>query len=252
MVNKLKAAALACAGVLLISSAAGAADIKYRLAAVYSPHTTRIHAPGYLSWASQLPKDHRNGGQDYWGFLGEANLGKGSLNIDYLTGTSRSVKGGLDEAANSPTFNPLTAEQSETMTLYAGYTVLDNPLIGKVDVTLGYFRMWAQPSISPANWYDGIEYGVKGRREWKGGYALTYRLGYLPVVAAHGYVSDAGLMSGDNIWNFRAGGEAPVYKALSVIGGYESTRAENKVLVGGGSRAVVGFSGFYFGALYAF
>ena len=249
MVNKLKSIA---ALIILASSTAMAGDIQYRLAAIYSPHATKIHAPGYLKASDQLPKDHKNSGQDYWGFLGEASLGKASLNIDYLTGTSKKVKGGLDTTTNSATFNPLTYEQSETMTLYAGYNVIDSPLIGKLDATLGYFRMWAQPSISPANWYDGIEYGVKVRREWKGGCALTARLGYLPQVEAHGYVSDDGKMSGNNIWNFRAGAEVPVFKALSVIGGYESTRAENKVLVGDWSTAVVKFAGYYFGALYAF
>lgn len=253
MVSKLKSAVACLMAVAGGSASTGAMaeDIQGRLSVIYSPHKTNIHAPGYLISVGQLPRDSSNKGSDYWGILGEVNYGKVSLGVDYLTGTSDTISGALDFTPNSPTFNPLTHEQSETLALHAGYNVLDNPVIGKMDATLGYFRMWAQPSISPANWYDGLEIGVKGRRSWDGGFALTYRFGYLPSVTAHGYVADDNLMEGKYMWNFRIGAEVPVFKNISAIGGYQRTRAVNKVVVDG-SDAVVLFSGFYLGGMYSF
>lgn len=253
MVNKLKLATACLTAIAGFSASTGAMaeDVQGRLSVIYSPHKTTIVAPGYLISQGQLPRDPSNDGPDYWGVLGEVNFGKVSLGVDYLTGTSKTISGALDFTPNSPTFNPLTHEQSETLALHAGYNVLDNPVIGKMDATLGYFRMWAQPSISPANWYDGLEIGVKGRRSWDGGFAITYRLGYLPSVTAHGYVADENLMEGRNMLNFRIGGEVPIFKSLSAIGGYQRTRAENKVVVDG-SKAVVTFSGFYIGGMYSF
>lgn len=253
MANKLKLVAACLTAVAGFSASAGALaeDVQGRLSVIYSPHKTDIHAPGYLISQGQLPRDPTNKGSDYWGVLGEINLGKISLGLDYLTGTSNSISGALDFTPNSPTFNPLTHEQSETLALHAGYTVLDNPVIGKMDATLGYFRMWAQPSISPANWYDGLEIGVKGRRSWDGGFAITYRLGYLPSVSAYGYVADENLMEGKTMLNFRVGAEVPVTKNISAIGGYQKTRAVNKVVVDG-SDAIVNFSGFYIGGMFSF
>ncbi|MBK9443580.1 MAG: hypothetical protein IPN53_20745 [Comamonadaceae bacterium] len=238
------------AGVVAASSAL-AEETQGRIAIIVSPHTTDISAPGYLLSAGQLPKDHSNSGNGYVGFLGEINYGQVSLAIDYLTGTSDTVAGGLDFSPMSPTFNPLTYEQSETLTVYAGYNILDNSAIGKLDATLGYFKLWAQPSISPANWYDGVEIGIKGRRTWDGNFAVTYKLGYVPSVSVHGYMKDYNLMTGKNIWNMRFGAEIPVFKNFSGVLGYQKTRAENKVVVDG-SAAIVTFSGFYVGAMYSF
>jgi len=253
MSNKIKIALVCCAA---IGAATGthsvlAQEAQGRIAIIFSPHTTDISAPGYLASVGQLPKDHSNSGTGYRGFLGEISYGKVSMGVDYLTGTSDTVAGGLDFSPMSPTFNPLTHEQSETLTVLAGYNILDNPVIGKLDATLGYFRLWAQPSISPANWYDGAEIGIKGRRTWDGNFALTYKLGYVPSVSVHGYMKDDNLMTGKNIWNMRIGAEIPVFKNFSGVFGYQKTRAENKVVVDG-SSAIVTFSGFYIGAMYSF
>jgi hypothetical protein len=199
----------------------------------------------------QLQKDHSNSAQGYYGFLGEVNFGKVSIGVNYLNGTSDTVAGGLDFSPRSQTFNPLTHEQSETLTVLAGYNIVDSSVIGKVDATLGYFRLWAQPSISPANWYDGPELGIKGRMPLGGDAALTYKLGYVPTVAVHGYMKDDNLMEGRNIWNIRLGAEIPLNKSISGIVGYERTRAENRVVVDG-STAIVTFSGFYIGGMYSF
>lgn len=251
MLNKARILSTCCAGMLLsTSSLVFAEDAQVRMALIYSPHRTEISAPGYLASVGQLPKDHSNSAQGYYGFLGEANFGKVSLGVNYLNGTSDTVTGGLDFSPKSLTFNPLTHEQSETLTVLAGYNVIESPVFGKLDATLGYFRLWAQPSISPANWYDGPELGIKGRMPL-GGTTFTYKLGYVPAVGVHGYMKDENLMEGKNIWNIRLGAEIPFNKNISAIVGYDRTRAENRVVVDG-STAVVTFSGFYIGGMYSF
>ena len=245
------AAALASVSTMISVPALAADGPEIRLALIYSPHETKLSAPGYLVSAGQLPKDHKNEGDNYLGFMGEVDFGQVSLGLEYLTGTSDKPAGALDMSPNSPTFNPLTGEESETLTLYAGYNVLKNDIIGELDVTLGYFRMWAQPMISPANWYDGLEVGIKGRRTWDNGFALTYRVGYVPDPSVHGYMEDYNLMKGDYILNYRIGAEMPVYGGFSAIGGYQHTKGMNTATVDG-SDAVVKFSGFYIGAMYSF
>jgi len=251
MLNKLKLAVVCWAAMTALSTSSGAMaeDVQGRLSIIYSPHKTVLSAPGYLASMGLPPKEHENKGQDYYGLMGELYFGKVSVAADYLTGTSDTVAGGANFMA--PTFNPLTHENAETLNLNIGYTVLDNPVIGKMDATLGYFRMWASPTISPPNWYDGPEIGIRGRRSWDGGFALTYKVGYVPTVSVHGYMKDHDLMTGRNVWNYKLGAEIPVYKNLSAIGGYQRTRAENRVVVDG-STAVVTFSGFYIGGMYSF
>lgn len=228
-----------------------ATDPTFRLAVIASPHKTELSAPSYMTNVGQLPKDHSNEGADYYGFLGEANFGKVSFGVDYLTGTSNSVSGGLDFTPNSPTFNPLTHVNTELLTLLAGYNVVDHPAIGKLDVTLGYFRQWDQPSISPANWFDGLEIGIKGRRTWNDKFALTYRVGYVPDLTNHGFAKDANVMAGKNAWNFRLGAEVPVYKNLSVVAGYEKIVAKYRFVVDGSDISATS-SGFYLGGMVSF
>ncbi|MDD2853101.1 MAG: hypothetical protein PHY09_14545 [Desulfuromonadaceae bacterium] len=237
-----------------------AEDVNGQIAVIYSPHKTELSAPGYLAGAGELPKDHENDGSNYWGLMGEVNYGKVSLSVDYLRGKSKKVSGGAN-FADPYTFNPLTYENSDTFDLTLGYNVIDNAIMGKTDITLGYFRMWASPTISPPNWYDGPEIGIKGRRTWDGGNALIYKVGYVPAVEVHGYMKDDNLMKGKNIINVKVGGEFPIFESISAVGGYMWTRAENVVVAneqnGGalyqyGDSAVVKFSGFYFGAMYHF
>jgi hypothetical protein len=245
---------LSSAGVVM------AEDVKGQIAVIYSPHKTRLRAPGYLAGAGELPKDHENEGNNYWGLMAEVNYGKVSLSGDYLKGKSDKIDGG-DDFSKPYTFNPLTYENSDTLDLALGYNVLDDTLLGKLDVTLGYFRLWASPTISPPNWYDGPEIGIKGRRTWGKGNAIIYKVGYVPAVSVHGYMKDSNLMKGKDIWNVKVGGEFPLYENISAVGGYMWTRAENVVIANDtngealykyGSAAVVKFSGFYFGAMYSF
>ena len=242
---------------LAASSCAMAGDLPaateptFRLAVIVSPHKTELSAPSFMASVGQLPKDHSNEGAGYYGFLGEANFGKVSLGVDYLTGTSNTVAGGLDYTPNSPTFNPLTHVNTELISLLAGYNVVDHPAIGKLDVTLGYFRQWDQPSISPANWFDGLEIGIKGRRAWDDKFALTYRIGYVPNLAAHGNAKDANVMTGKNAWNFRLGAEVPVHKSFSVVAGYEKIVAKYKFVVDDSNISATS-AGFYLGGMVSF
>ncbi|MCF8167036.1 MAG: hypothetical protein K9K38_03885 [Rhodoferax sp.] len=225
-----------------------AADPEFRLAVIASPHKTELKT--YDN--AMQPKEYSNGGNGFYGFLGEANFGKVSLSVDYLTGTSNTVPGGLDFTPNSPTFTPLTHANTEVLTILGGYNVVNHPLIGKLDVTLGYFRLWEQLSVAPANWFDGLEIGIKGRRSWDDKFALTYKLGYVPDMAVHGYVKDSNMLIGKNVLNLRLGAEVPVYKNISVVAGYERTAAEDRFVIDDSKKLTMVFSGFYIGCMVNF
>ena len=230
------------------------AEPQYRLAVIYSPHKTELHAPNYLQSQGFLPKDHSSSGANYYGFMGEVNFGDINLSLDYLAGTADSYPGATD-TTNNNSFNPLSDQQTETLTHLIGYNVLNSPIFGRWDATVGYCRIWEQKAVTPANWYDGLEFGVKGRRTWKGGFALVYKLGYVPFASLHGFMKDYNHMSGDNILNAKFGVEIPVvngaYGSLSAIGGYLWSRTENRALFDG-SGAIATFSGFYLGGMYSF
>ncbi len=249
---KKKCAVLACAlsTSLMASSVVRAEDVKGSLSILYSPHTTNLSAPGYLQHYGQLPIDHENKGNGYYGFQGEVGYGRYSLSVDYLTGTSNTIAGAADFASPT-TFNPLTYETSEVIDLRAGYSIIESGPIGTLDATLGYFRMWASPTISPPNWYDGLELGLRGRFRVHDSFTFTCELGYVPNVSVHGYMKDANLMKGRYLVNYMIGGEVPVGKDISIIGGYKGLRAVNKVVVDG-SEAIVKFTGFYVGGAYNF
>jgi hypothetical protein len=243
---------------LVTTSMVQAEDVKGSLSILYSPHTTGLSAPGYLQYLKQLPIDHENKGKDYYGFQGEVNYGKYLLSIDYLTGTSNRIAGALDLdlTVNPPnfipdSFNPLSYESSETVDISAGYSILGGGSGDKLAATVGYFRLWASPAISPPNWYDGLDIGLKGKYSVHKSLALTGSFGYLPNVSVHGYMKDYNYMKGKNMVIYTIGADVPLGSDISIIGGYKSLRAVNKV-VHDGSDAVVKFTGFYVGGLYNF
>jgi hypothetical protein len=242
---------------LVTTSMVQAEDVKGSLSILYSPHKTDLSAPGYLSSLAQLPIDHENKGDDYYGFQGEVNYGKYLLSIDYLSGTSNRIAGALDQDTAIPpnfipeSFNPLSYESSETLAISAGYSIFGSGSGDKLAATVGYFRMWASPAISPPNWYDGVEIGLKGKYSVHKSLALTGKLGYVPDVSVHGYMKDGNLMTGKNLVNYSIGAEVPLGADISIVGGYKSLRAVNRVVVDG-SDAVVKFSGFYVGGSYNF
>jgi len=247
---------------LVTTSMLQAEDVKGSLAILYSPHKTLLSAPGYLSHSNppQLPIDHENKGSDYYGFQGEVNYGKYLLAIDYLSGTSNTIAGALDRDAAGfipATFNPLSYESSETLDISAGYSILGGGSGDKLAATVGYFRLWASPAISPPNWYDGVEIGLKGKYSVHKSLALTGKIGYLPDVSVHGYMKnpdthpDLPYMTGKSMLIYTIGAEVPLGADISIIGGYKSVRAVNKV-VEDGSDAVVKFTGYYVGGSYNF
>jgi len=243
---------------LVTTSMVQAEDVKGSLSILYSPHTTHLSAPGYLGNLGQLPIDHENTGNEYYGFQGEVNYGRYLLSIDYLSGTSDKIAGAADYSVpKSTTFNPLTYESSETLDISAGYSILGAGSGDKLAGTVGYFRMWAFPAISPPNWYDGVEIGLKGKYSVHKSLALTGRFGYVPDVSVHGFMKDdrsmtgGQLMTGRYLVNYTIGAEVPLGADISIIGGYKSIRAVNKVVLGG-STAVVKFTGLYIGGTYNF
>jgi len=246
---------------LVITSLVQAEDVKGSLSILYSPHTTDLSAPGYLQSLGQLAIDHQNKGNEYYGFQGEVNYGKYLLSIDYLSGTSDRIPGALNTDAGGSfikdSFNPLSYESSETLEISSGYSILGGGSDDKLAATVGYFRMWASPAISPPNWYDGLEIGLKGKYSVYKSLILTGKLGYLPDVSVHGYMTnppahpDRPYMTGKSMMIYTIGAEVPIGADISVIGGYKSVRAVNKV-VEDGSEAVVKFTGYYVGGSYNF
>ncbi len=262
---KKKCAVLACAlsTSLMASSVVRAEDVKGSLSILYSHQKTVLSAGQYLSnpvgFATQLPIDHENTGNGYYGFQGEVNYGRYLLSIDYLSGTSKTIVGALDDVGNgvpySTSFNPLTHETAEVLDLSAGYTLVENGANDKLAATLGYFRMWASPTISAPNWYDGLEIGVKGKYWVFDRLALTGKLGYVPNVSVHGYMKAENIMIGDYLVNYTVGAEVPLAGGMSIIGGYKNLRAQNTVILknpAAGSKAIVKFSGLFVGAMCNF
>jgi len=241
---------------LVTTSLVQAEDVKGSFSILYSPHTTHLSAPGYLSKSNpqQLAIDHENKGNEYYGFQGEVNYGRYLISVDYLSGTSNKIDlpgAGDYTVPLSTTFNPLTYETSETLDLCAGYRIFSGGSVNNLAGTVGYFRMWASPAISPPNWYDGLEIGLKGKYSVHKSLALTGRIGYVPDVSVHGYMKDRNLMTGKYLVNYAVGAEVPVGSDISIIGGYKNLRAVNRVVIDG-SKAVVKFTGFYVGGSYNF
>lgn len=217
---------------------------KVRMTLFYSPATTVLKAPALAG----KPKYENDG--DYFGLMAEAHYGKVSLNGSYQGGTSEDIEGGADFTA--ATFNPLTYEKSNQIDISLGYTVLDNPYVGTLDATVGYYRLWAGPKISPANWYKGVEVGLRGRRELASKFALVYKVGYVPDYSVHGYM-EGNLEAGPDgdIQLYRFGLEYPIDDHVLLTGGYQRVRLEGRA-VSDASTAIVTLTGFYYGLVFTF
>lgn len=228
--------------VFTIASDARAQGPRGRLAVFGATAETVLQAPAL----SGSPRFTNNG--SYWGMTGEINAGKLSVYANYQTGRSKVVPRGT-EFPPSPYFQPLTGERSDVLDVAIGYKVFEHAYVGDVDVFAGYYRLWAEPMISPANWYEGPEIGVKGRKEFSRGMALIYKVGYVPTYTVNGYVHKS--LAQDDIWLFRVAGEVPVYKSYFVTGGYSKMRLE-ALATANNTRAVVNFGGFFLGGGYRF
>ncbi len=256
----IKKTCIVLAGTLFTSfvttSMVQAEDVKGSLSILYSPHRIHLSAPEYLQNLGQLPVDHKNKGDEYYGFQGEVNYGKYLISIDYLTGTTNNIPGAAD-TSQPATFNPMTYQSSETLDISAGYTVLGDGAAGNLACTVGYFRLWARQASSPPDWYDGLEIGLKGKYRLHKSLTLTGKLGYVPDNSAHGFIKDDRSLTGDQLMrgksllNYTIGAEVPVGADISIVGGYKSVRVVNEV-VKGGSEAVVKFTGYYIGGSYNF
>jgi hypothetical protein len=238
---------LVTSAVVLSSAEARAEEAdtpRYRVTLFYSPATTTLKAP---TLAGGVPSFENEG--DYFGLNAEATYGKISLYGFFQDGTSDTITGGADFTA--PTFNAITHEHSTQTELNVGYSVLQNPYTGTVDLTLGYYRLWAKPAISPANWYDGPEVGVRGRRAFESKLALVYKFSYLPIYSVHGWMD--GKMRDDhgNIMLYKVGLEYPIARNVSVTAGYQKARLQAEVIKDE-SSAVVTLSGFYYGVVVCF
>lgn len=217
---------------------------RVRVTLFYSPETTILKAPTLAGGVSSF----ENTGK-YFGLNAEVTYGKLSLYGFFQDGTSKTVKGGADFTA--PTFNAITHEHSTQTEINVGYTVLQNPQVGTVDLTLGYYRLWAKPEISPSNWYDGPEVGFKGRRAFSSKLVFVYKFGYVPVYQVHGWMD--GKMRDDhgNIMVYKAGLEYPISDSVSVTAGYQKARLEAEVIQDE-SSAVVTLEGFFYGVVLGF
>lgn len=209
----------------------------------YTPATTELKAPALAGKPS-----FKNDG-DYYGLSAEVYYGKFSINGLFQWGSSEQIEGGADFTA--PTFNAVTNEDSTQLDVSIGYQVLDNPYTGQTDLTFGYYRLWAQPEISPANWYNGPEIGLKGRRATDSKLTIIYKLGYVPTYGVHGWVENSMKAGFGNIFIYKLGVEYPLDKNLAVTAGYQGVRLEAEVFKDG-SSAVVTLTGFFFGAVVSF
>lgn len=225
-----------------------AEEAQGRLAIIYSSAESILKAKGFMESEGFAPKDHENSGP-FYGFMGELDFGKVTISADYLTGKNDAIKGG--SATDAPTFNPLSESTVEVVDIALGYNVLDHSVIGGIDVTLGYYRLWESKIVTPANWFDGVEIGIKGRRTWDNGFAFIYKLGYVPDSSIHGFLEDYNKMTGEDILNYRLGIEAPIYEDFYIVAGYSSSKLKSHV-VEGGSTSIVTFGGGYIGAMYSF
>lgn len=222
-----------------------AATVPYgRVLLFYSESTTVLKAK---TLAGGIPEFENDG--KYFGLSGEIYYGKVSLNGFYQDGTTRRVSGG--ENLTAPTFNAVTHEHSTQVDVSLGYTVLSNRYLGEMDVTAGYYRLWAKPQISPANWYDGPEVGVKGRRAFENKLTIVYKIGYVPVYGVHGWME--GKMHDDhgNIMLYRVGLEYPIDKNIAVSVGYRRAKLKAEVIEDQ-SSAIVTLSGFFGGLTVSF
>jgi hypothetical protein len=221
------------------------AALHSRVMVFVSSSTTLLEA---TTLAGGIPEFENDG--TYFGLSGEIYYGKLSLNGFIMDGTTKRLSGGTYFTA--PTFNAVTHEHSTQIDVSVGYRVLeDNKYLGSLDVTAGYYRLWAEPDISPANWYDGPEIGVKGRRTFGNKLTLFYKIGYVPVYGVHGWME--GQMHDDhgNIMIYDGGLEYPIDERIAVAAGYRHIKLKAEVIEDE-STALVTLSGFFGGLTFSF
>jgi hypothetical protein len=166
-----------------------------------------------------------------------------------MDGTTERISGGAYFTA--PTFNAVTYEHSTQIDVSIGYTVMDNRRFGLLDVTAGYYRLWAKPEISPANWYDGPEIGLKGRKAFENKLAILYKIGYVPVYGVHGWMEGQMHDENGNIMIYQGALEYPIDERIAVTAGYRHVELRAEVIEDK-STAIVTLSGFFGGLTFSF
>lgn len=215
-----------------------------RVTLFYSTATTRLKA---TTLAGGIPEFENDG--KYFGMEGEVHYGKLSLNGFIMDGTTTRISGGTYFTA--PTFNAVTHEHSTQIDVSFGYTVMDNPRFGLLDVTAGYYRLWAEPEISPANWYDGPEIALKGRKAFENKLTIIYKIGYVPVFSVHGWMEGQMTDENGNIMIYSGGLEYPIDDRVAFTAGYRHVELTAEV-VEDKSTAIVTLGGFYGGMTFSF
>jgi len=184
----------------------------------------------------------------YAGIEGEISVGNLDLIGRYQTGQGHVIPGG-NLMPPAPTFQPLTGERTDVLDVLLGYTVLKGPALGSLAVGVGFYRLWAVPMISPANWYQGYQVGVAGRKEWRNHAAIACKIGYVPAYTVNGYVSTE--LRHNDIWLGKLEGDLPVCGPFFLNVGYQAMSL-HATAIKDGSTATVNFGGFFLGGGFRF
>lgn len=187
-----------------------------------------------------------NAGQEYR-LDGKLEFGDLGVQAYYIEGRMNTLPGGSDYG--SPTYNPSSGEKQRTASVSVCYNLFTTPYTGTVDFSLGYYRMWAQPSLTASNWNSGLEFAIDGRREWQSGFAVSYRIGYTPSSTI--FSSTDAILRADSLLNYWAQIEYPVYKQFGLTCGYYGSRMKGIVTFGNADASVTAH-GVTGGLMYKF
>lgn len=226
---------------MLMAGAAAAQELDGRVSVTWNPTETSLQVASLTG----RPEFTHEG--DYYQLIGEVRKGKFVAYLAYQFGESDHVEGGDDPT--SPTFNPMTDEELEMFDLTVGYQLLDTPYTGRMDLAVGYYRLWADPAISPSNWYAGPEVTLKGNKRWENGFGVDYRVAYVPSFSVNGYIAVA--LEDRYIFHYRVAAEYFLGKSFGFQAGYQEYKIKAKVKFDG-TDALVNPAGFFAGVVYNF
>ena len=213
-----------------------------RLVAFGTHCETDLDAPALSGQPSFV--NHGN----YAGIEGELRVGNLDLIGRYQTGQAHVIPGG-NEFPPAPTFQPTSGERTDVLDVLLGYTVIHSRAVGTIELGAGFYRLWALPLISPANWYQGYQVAVSGRKEWDNHTAIAYKVGYVPAYTVNGYVSTE--LWHKDIWLYKVEVDVPVYGPFFLNAGYQTMNL-HATAIKDGSTATVKFGGLFLGGGFRF
>lgn len=226
---------------LSVVGVARAQGIDGQVTATWNPTTTTLEA---LSLTGR-PEFKIDG--HYYQATGEFRLHKVVLYGAYQFGRSKRIEGGLDPT--SPHFNVMSGEKSEITDVVLGYQVLDTPLTGKLDLGVGYMRIYDDADISPPAWYTGNSVSLRGHRLFANGFGADYRVVYVPDFSAHGSV--APVLEGKSILHYRLAVDYVFSNSWGITAGYQDYNIKADVKFDG-SEVVIHPRGAFGGIFYRF